>query len=81
MAGSHTGSARLWASLTAAALVATRGVMVSMTCPSVKASPCQRKCEAKSAGGFGDAGADDEPQPGVIGALRFEAESMPASAT
>ena len=43
-AGSHTGSARLVTSLTEAALVvATRGVMVSMICPSVNASPCHRK--------------------------------------
>jgi hypothetical protein len=41
-------------------------VMVSMTCPSVKASPCQRKCEARSSGAFGELRADDEPQVRLV---------------
>ena len=40
--------------------------MVSMTCPSVNASPCQRKWDSRSLGRLGDPGPDDEPQPGLI---------------
>jgi hypothetical protein len=41
------------------------GVRVSMTCPSLNASPCQRK-RFQVHGGLGDPRTDDEPQAGVV---------------
>jgi len=52
-AGSQTGSARLAESLLLITVSRwSRGVMVSMTWPSVKTVPCQRKWDSRSLGAF-----------------------------
>ena len=54
--------------------------MVSMTCPSVKASPCQWKCEAKSAGALVTREPTMNRKPAASMASKFVVDNMPASA-
>ena len=62
--GSHTGSdLRLLSRSLCEPLL---GVMVSMTCPSVKASPCQWKWASRSPGRGWCGPRDDETQPRLI---------------
>ena len=64
MTGSHTGSAlRL---LSRSLREPRLGVMVSMTCPSVKASPSQWKWASRSPGRGWCGPRDDETQPRLI---------------
>ena len=51
-----------------------------MICPSVKTSPFQWKCEARSIGAFTLRDPTMNPNPASSSAVRFDAESMPASA-
>jgi len=81
-AGSHTGSARFFSSFFARAVaVDTRGVMVSMTCPSLKASPYQRKWDARSFGALVTREPTMNRSPASCSCLRLLADSIPASAT
>ena len=57
-----------------AVLVATRGVIVSMTCLSVNASPCQRECDARSAGALVTREPTMKRNPPYPRLLRFEPE-------
>ena len=57
------------------------GVMVSMTCPSVKASPLQRKWASRSPGARVVRAPTMNRSLASSNALRFDADSMPASAT
>src|SRR5215470_14590906 len=77
--GSHTGSASMAGSLSR--LRPALGVRVSMTCPSLKWSPCQRKCDSRSIGALVSRDPTMNLQPAVSSAARFAAESIPASAT
>lgn len=53
------------------------GVMVSMSCPSVKASPCQRKWEARSMGALVARDPAMKVKPASSRAVRFVADSIP----
>ena len=64
-----------------AAVVATLGVIVSMTCPSVNASPCQRKWEARSTGALVTREPTMNRRPASSNSRRLPADSIPASAT
>ena len=64
MCGSHTGSRRLLMSRWL--LEPLLGVMVSISCPSVKASPSQWKWASRSPGARTCRAPGDEPQPGVV---------------
>jgi len=57
------------------------GVTVSMTCPSLNASPCQRKCDSRSTGALVTRDPTMNPSPASSRSARLAAESMPASAT
>lgn len=57
------------------------GVMVSMICPSVNASPCQRKCEARSIGALVIREPTMNRRPASSSSFRLVADSIPASAT
>ena len=77
--GSHTGSAlRL---LSRSVFEPLLGVMVSMTCSSVKASPCQWKCASRSPGARVVRAPTMNRSLASSNALRFDTDSMPASAT
>jgi hypothetical protein len=52
-----------------------------MTCPSVNASPCQRKCEARSSGALVTLDPTMNRRPAASSSARFFADSIPASAT
>ena len=52
-----------------------------MTCPSVNASPCQRKWEARSIGALVRRDPTMNRRWASSSSRRFDAESMPASAT
>jgi hypothetical protein len=57
------------------------GVRVSMTCPSVNASPCQRKCDSRSTGALVTREPTMNPSPASSRSSRLAADSIPASAT
>jgi hypothetical protein len=57
------------------------GVRVSMTCPSLNASPCQRKCGSRSTGALVTREPTMNPGPASSRSARLPADSMPASAT
>ena len=57
------------------------GVMVSMTCPSTKAVPCQRKWDSRSFGAFVTRDPTMNCRPASSSSRRFVADSIPASAT
>ena len=74
--GSHTGSAlRL---LSRSLLEPLLGVMVSMTWPSVKASPCQWKCASRSSGARVVREPTMKPTPASFRAFRLAVDSVPA---
>ena len=74
--GSQTGSAlRL---LSRSLLEPLLGVMVSMTCPSVKASPCQWKCASRSSGARVVREPTMKPTPASFRAFRLAVDSVPA---
>jgi hypothetical protein len=52
-----------------------------MTCPSVNASPCQRKCEARSIGALVTREPTMNRSPASSSSRRLAADSIPASAT
>jgi len=55
--------------------------MVSMICPSLNASPCQRKWEARSMGALVVREPTMNPRSASYSAVRLAADNMPASAT
>lgn len=55
--------------------------MVSMSFPSVNASPCHRKCDAGSAGALVTRDTTMNRRPASPRSFRFLAENIPASAT
>ena len=61
---SQAGSARRAGSLSV--FLPVFGVRVSMTCPSVNASPCQRKCDSRSTGALVTREPTMNPRPGVV---------------
>ena len=74
--GSQTGSAlRL---LSRSLLEPLLGVMVSISCPSVKASPCQWKCASRSSGARVVREPTMKPTPASFRAFRLAVDSMPA---
>ena len=74
--GSQTGSAlRL---LSRSVFEPLLGVMVSMTWPSVKASPCQWKCASRSSGARVVREPTMKPTPASFRAFRLAVDSMPA---
>ena len=76
MTGSHTGSAlRL---LSRSVFKPLLGVMVSMTCPSVKVSPSQRKWASRSPGARVVRAPTMNRNLASSNAARLAAESMPA---
>lgn len=60
---------------------AVLGVMVSMICASVKASPCQRKWLARSIGALVVREPTMNRRPASSSCRRLVADSIPASAT
>ena len=76
---SQAGSARRAGSLSL--FLPFFGVTVSMTCPSVNASPCQRKCDSRSTGALVTREPTMNPRPSSSRSSRLAADSMPASAT
>lgn len=77
--GSQTGSALSLGSFSTTRLFF--GVKVSMTCPSVNASPCQRKWEARSMGALVTREPTMNLKPASSSSVRLDADSIPASAT
>lgn len=61
--------------------VAGPGVSVSISCPSLKASPCQRKCEARSLGAFVIRNPTTNRKFASSSSRKLPAESIPASST
>jgi hypothetical protein len=57
------------------------GSCVSISCPALNASPCQRKCEARSFGAFVIREPTMNRRFASSSSRRLPAESMPASAT
>ena len=80
--GSQTGSAFTFGSLALTAVPRwSRGVMVSMTWPSMNASPCQRKWDSRSFGALVTREPTMNRSPASSRSRRFDEESIPASAT
>lgn len=59
----------------------SRGVMVSMICPSVNAVPCQRKWDSRSLGALVTREPTMNRNPASSRSRRFDEDSIPASAT